>query len=520
MLFNSLAFFAFFPIVTAIYFVLGAAQRALGQRLWGQWLWLLAASVYFYLAGPIPIYILILVITIAVDYAAGLLIAHAHGTARRIWLILSVIVNIGALMLFKYVHFFTDQLGLSPLLRDWLLTGLNATNSTVYTWLGLPSQLFTELLLPVGLSFHTFQSLSYTFEVYYQRQPAERNFGIFALYVMFYPQLVAGPIERPQNLLGQFRTPHQFDYARVTDGLRLMAWGLFKKMVIADRLATLVNPVYNHPTQYQGIPLALATFFFTWQIYCDFSGYSDIAIGSAKVMGFKLMDNFRAPYLARSISEFWSRWHISLSTWFRDYLYIPLGGNRVAWWRWQLNLLIVFLVSGFWHGANWTFIVWGGLHGVYSIGEIWLRRWRMQRWGGGNGQQLAPQHGRVAYVHTVISWAVTFVLVALAWVFFRANHVSDGIYIIQHMFVGWGSILTSAGRAAIWNGVGQPSELLAAFALIAFLWLIEAAHPRVRWGEWLKRQPTWLRWGVYYTAVFSLLLLGRIGAEQFIYFQF
>ena len=295
MLFNSIAFFAFFPIVTAIYFALGRPSIASARAQRWQWLWLLAASVYFYLAGPIPIYILILVCTIVVDYAAGLLIENTHGQSRRFWLILSIIVNIGALMLFKYVHFFTDQLGLSPLVREWMLMGLNATNTTVYTWLGLPAQTFTDLLLPVGLSFHTFQSLSYTFEVYYGRQQAERNLGIFALYVMFYPQLVAGPIERPQNLLSQFRAHHNFDYARVTDGLRLIAWGLFKKMVIADRLATLVNPVYNHPTQYQGIPLVLATFFFTWQIYCDFSGYSDIAIGAAKVMGFKLMDNFRAP---------------------------------------------------------------------------------------------------------------------------------------------------------------------------------------------------------------------------------
>jgi len=509
MLFNSIAFFAFFPIVTAIYFALGRSSISAARAQRWQWLWLLAASIYFYLAGPIPIYILILVCTIVVDYAAGLLIENTHGQPRRFWLILSVIVNIGALMLFKYVHFFTDQLGLSPLVREWMLTGLNATNTTVYAWLGLPAQTFTDLLLPVGLSFHTFQSLSYTFEVYYGRQRAEHNLGIFALYVMFYPQLVAGPIERPQNLLGQFRAHHNFDYARVTDGLRLIAWGLFKKMVIADRLATLVNPVYNHPTQYQGISLVLATFFFTWQIYCDFSGYSDIAIGSAKVMGFKLMDNFRAPYLAHSISDFWSRWHISLSTWFRDYLYIPLGGNRVSAWRWQFNVFIVFLVSGFWHGANWTFIVWGALHGAYSIGEIWLRKLTRLY------TPVIPQKWL-----SMLKWFSTFVLVALAWVFFRANHVGDGIYIVRNMFVGWSSLFTSAGRLIIWNGVGQPSEILLAFGLIALLWLIEATQPRLQWGEWLKRQPTWLRWSVYYAAVFSLLLLGRIGAEQFIYFQF
>jgi D-alanyl-lipoteichoic acid acyltransferase DltB (MBOAT superfamily) len=511
MLFNSLAFFAFFPIVTALYFILPHRWR---------WVWLLMASVYFYLAGPIPIYILILVFTILVDYAAGLLIENAQGSARRFWLIASVFANVGALVLFKYVHFFTDHLGLSPMVRNWLLAEVNNATQWSATIFGVPSAIFTDLLLPVGLSFHTFQSLSYTFEVYYRRQNAERHLGIFALYVLFYPQLVAGPIERPQNLLPQFRTFHPFDYGRITDGLRQMAWGFVKKMIIADRLAVLVNTVYAHPTQHQGLSLALATFFFTWQIYCDFSGYSDIAIGAARVMGFKLMTNFRFPYLATSISDFWSRWHISLSTWFRDYLYIPLGGNRVAAGRWLANVFIVFVVSGFWHGANWTFLIWGALHGLYSIVAIVFARINARI-----SEHLArfkPVSTSATYTHAarVFSWLITFFCVSVAWVFFRANSVSDAIYVVQNMFVNWSAVLTQAGRQAIWSAVGQPNEIAIAFMLIALLWCIEALQTRLNWGQWLKRQPVWLRWGVYYACVVGILLLGRIGAEQFIYFQF
>src|SRR5678815_1064118 len=220
---------------------------------------------------------------------------------------------------------------------------------------------FLKIILPIGLSFHTFQAMSYTIEVYRGNQKAERNFGIYALYVMFYPQLVAGPIERPQNLLHQFYENHKFDYERVVNGLKLILWGFFKKLVIADRLALYVGAVYNNPTHHTGLSFIMATIFFAFQIYCDFSGYSDIAIGAAKVMGFKLMTNFNRPYFARSISEFWKRWHISLSTWFKDYLYISLGGNRVSVPRWYFNLFIVFLVSGLWHGANWTYIIWGCL---------------------------------------------------------------------------------------------------------------------------------------------------------------
>jgi len=339
-LFNSLHFALFFPVVTTLYFLLPHRHR----------LWmLLLASCYFYMA-LVPKYILILFFLIAVDYTAGLLIERAPPEKRRLYLLCSLLANVLVLSIFKYFNFINANVGgvIEALGGRWSLPNLN-------------------IILPIGLSFHTFQSISYVIEVYRGRQKAERNLGKYALYVLFYPQLVAGPIERPQNLLHQFDEPHRFDYARVTDGLKLMVWGLFKKVVIADRLAVAVDLVYNNPTSYSGWPLVVATYFFAIQIYCDFSGYTDMARGAAQVMGFRMMENFRAPYLATSIGEFWRRWHISLSSWFRDYVYIPMGGNQVPRWRWYANLMAVFLLSGLWHGASWTFVIWGGLHGLRSM---------------------------------------------------------------------------------------------------------------------------------------------------------
>jgi alginate O-acetyltransferase complex protein AlgI len=287
MLFNSLQFYFFFPIVTLTYFLIPHRFR---------WAWLLLSSCYFYMVF-IPAYILILCFTIIVDYISGLLIEKTEGKRRKFFLLVSLVANVGALFFFKYINSLSAHLGA---LASWL------------HW-NYPIQVL-NIILPIGLSFHTFQSMAYTIEVYRGNQKAERHFGILALYVLFYPQLVAGPIERPQNMLHQFHEEHSFDYARVTSGLRLMLWGFFKKMVIADRLAYLANPVFNHPRDYPGPMLLLATLAFTYQIYCDFSGYTDIAIGAARVMGFTFMKNFDCPYCARSMSEFWRRWHISLST--------------------------------------------------------------------------------------------------------------------------------------------------------------------------------------------------------------
>ncbi|OFZ56311.1 MAG: alginate O-acetyltransferase, partial [Bacteroidetes bacterium RIFCSPHIGHO2_02_FULL_44_7] len=319
MLFNSLQFLIFFPTVTTLYFILPHRFR---------WFLLLIASCIFYMAF-IPAYILILLVTIVVDYIAGILIEKSQGKKRKLYLLISIVANIGFLAFFKYYNFASTNLTELAQFLHW--------NYSVPV---------LSIILPIGLSFHTFQAMSYTIEVYRGKQVAERHFGIYALYVLFYPQLVAGPIERPQNLLHQFREEHSFDYRRVTDGLKLMLWGLFKKVVIADRAAVFVDTVFNSPGDFQGVSFIIAAALFSFQIYCDFSGYSDIAIGAAQVMGFKLMDNFNRPYFSKSIAEFWKRWHISLSTWFKDYLYIPLGGNRVGKPRWYFNLFFVFLLSG------------------------------------------------------------------------------------------------------------------------------------------------------------------------------
>lgn len=483
MLFNSAQFLVFFPTVCALYFALPHRYR---------WLWLLLASCYFYMAF-IPAYILILLCVIAVDFTAGLLIERSQGRRRTVWLVISLISNIGMLGIFKYFNFVNGNLASLAALLDWN-----------YPIQGL------EIILPIGLSFHTFQSMSYTIEVYRGRQPAERHLGIFALYVMFFPQLVAGPIERPQNLLPQLHAPHAFDYPRVTAGLKLMAWGLFKKVVIADRLALLVDQVYNAPTHYEGPSLVAATVCFAYQIYCDFSGYSDIAIGAAQVLGIDLMQNFNRPYAAGSVADFWRRWHISLSSWFRDYVYIPLGGNRVGLWRWQLNLLVTFLLSGLWHGANWTFVLWGALHGSFLVAANLTAGFRAAALAR-LGAQRFPRLLRAAQL------LGTFTLVCFAWIFFRAASLSDAWYVVSHLFSGYGALLDPAALAEMIDSWGlSPKDLLVAACAVAVLegvqWL--QAHPVA------APRPAWVRWSVYYALIFAILIFGVFAQSKFIYFQF
>jgi alginate O-acetyltransferase complex protein AlgI len=488
MLFNSGQFLLFFPIVTALYFLLSHRFR---------WILLLAASCYFYMAFR-PIYILILAFTILVDYAAGIWIENAPFGRKKRYLICSLIANVGVLAFFKYFNF------------------LNGNFQHVTALLGWQDPIpFLNIILPIGLSFHTFQSLSYTIEVYRGNYKAERHLGIFALYVMFYPQLVAGPIERPQNLLHEFHCEHFFDYARVVSGLQLMLWGFFQKVFIADRLAPFVNTVYNDPRHYQGISLLIATVFFALQIYCDFSGYSDIARGSAEVMGFHLMVNFNRPYFSRSIAEFWKRWHISLSTWFRDYLYVSMGGNRVSRPRWYFNLFFTFLISGLWHGANWTYVIWGALNGFYLIAEIVVGNWR---------RRLFPRSGAPAGFPV---WAVlrTFCLTCFAWIFFRANNVRDAYYVVGHLFDGLTSVLQHLRDVTYLREMillGQPQQELSR-ALLGLI-ILFGAHVVLRnpgFGAIFARQPVVLRWGVYYAALILILFFGAFNqSQQFIYFQF
>lgn len=488
MLFNSLHFLVFFIVVTTAYFALPHKYR---------WFWLLSASCYFYMAF-IPVYILILGFTIVIDYFAGIFLENTVGKKKKWFLIASLIANIGVLAVFKYYNFLNNNL-------TTLLHGAGYENP-------IP---FLSILLPIGLSFHTFQAMSYTIEVYRGNQKAERHFGIYSLYVMFYPQLVAGPIERPQNLLHQFREKHSFDYARVTDGLKLMAWGLFKKVVIADRLAIVVDNVYNNPTQYSGISFIIATVFFSFQIFCDFSGYSDMAIGAAQVMGFKLMKNFDRPYHSICISEFWKRWHISLSSWFKDYLYISLGGNRVTIPRWYLNTFIVFLVSGLWHGANWTFVIWGAIHGFYLVFALMTKdiRERFTRF---------IRLDRLPSLNRFTQIMITFVLTNFAWIFFRANTLSDAFYIIKHTFTGLGESLSSVFQHShIISKLGvTKSEVLIGISAVILMETIHVLQYKAHIRDWIRNQPAFLRWTLYYAIIIVILYFGVYEKRQFIYFQF
>lgn len=495
MLFNSIEFLLFFPTVVTLYFLIPHRFR---------WLLILIASSVFYMAF-VPAYILILAAIILVHYVAGLRMGRMDGKDRKLWLILSVVAALSILFTYKYFNFVSSNFnGLAELI------GWNYPIETL------------QLILPIGLSFFTFQSLSYVIEVYRGKHKPERHIGVYAAYVMFYPQLVAGPIERPQNLLRQFSEKHHFDYNRVTSGLKLMAWGMFKKVVIADRLATLVNPVFADPTAYSGLTLALVTVLFAYQIYCDFSGYSDIAIGSAKVMGFKLMNNFERPYFSKSIQEFWRRWHISLSTWFRDYVYIPLGGNRVSPARWHFNIFATFLLSGIWHGANWTFVIWGALHGGAFVISHLTENIR---------DRFTQLIGltKLPVVHKVIRVALTFGLVCLAWVFFRANSLDDALFITTHIFSGLGNAAVDmitmdfgAIREALdLNAIGEGQwEFLIALALIVFLEFVHFVQRKGSIRDLIAAKPLVVRWAAYHAFVLMILILGVFGEQQFIYFQF
>jgi len=399
MLFNSFEFLIFFPLVTILYFLLPHRFR---------WIHLLIASCVFYMFF-IWYYFLILVFTIIVDYYAGILIEQTlDPIKRKRWLMLSVVANVGVLCVFKYYNFFTDNINI-------------ALGFDVEKGEGLP---YLNMILPIGLSFHTFQAMSYTIEVYRGVQKAERHFGIYALYVMFYPQLVAGPIERPQNVLHQFYEKHDFNYKLAVSGMRLMAWGLFKKVVVADRLALYVDAVYDNPSNYEGFPLIWATVFFSFQVYCDFSGYSDIALGSARVMGFDLMKNFNVPYWAKSIADFWRRWHISLNTWFVDYVYTPVVVARRDWEKWAVvfAVMLTFSLSGLWHGAKWTFVIWGALHGVALSYDFLSKKWRKKT------AKKVP-----SWIYDPLSWFITFTFVTFTYIFFRADKTADAFYVIKHM---------------------------------------------------------------------------------------
>jgi D-alanyl-lipoteichoic acid acyltransferase DltB (MBOAT superfamily) len=416
---------------------------------------------------------------------------------KKIYLTLCLVINLGILFFFKYFNFLNTSITelFANFHVNWGFDNLN-------------------ILLPVGISFYTFQALSYTFDVYYKKTNATTHFGKFALYVSFFPQLVAGPIERSWNLLPQFSEKMYFDYSRVKDGLLIILKGVLKKVVIADRLAIVVNTVYNSPENYFGLEVIIATIFFAFQIYCDFSAYTDIARGSARVMGFNIMENFKHPYFATSIPEFWRRWHISLTTWFRDYLYIPLGGNRVPVYRWYINIMLVFLISGLWHGAAWNFVIWGLIHGIFQLADIYSKKTRQFI-----GIKInLKKDSEDIYAFKVI-W--TFLLTCFAWLFFRAASLSDAIILLKNATVynPWKLFDGSLYRL----GLDAHDFIFAIISIILLLivWILQRKRSL---RDVLLQQHIITRWCVYILLILFIIIFGYYGSQyetsQFIYFQF
>ncbi len=467
MLFNSVEFVVFLAVVVALYAIVPQTIR---------WIILLISSYYFYMSWKIEYGLLILAST-AINYVAAIVMTRVEQERTRFVICsAAVILTLGILFTFKYIGFAIDSInGVTESL-------LNAR------WID-PIQ----LVLPVGISFFTFQTLSYTIDVYRRTFTAVTHFGKFALYIVFFPQLVAGPIERPQNLMSQILSPPTPTPALFASGLQLILWGAIKKIVVADHLALYVNEVYNNPGANQGIAVILATLFFAIQIYCDFSGYTDIAIGSARLLGFRLMQNFDRPYLATSIQDFWRRWHISLSTWFRDYVYIPLGGNRGTVAIKNRNLLLTFVISGLWHGAAWTFVVWGAIHGVFIVLEQLLNRTGIRFQG-------------------IAGWAYTFTVVNLAWVFFRCNQIQD----IPTIFT---SAMNLSASALFVPSISKIDNLLCPLLAIGLLTaerLSTTSCFRVPFQNSLA-----FRYALYVTGILLVTTLGVFGRpNEFIYFQF
>lgn len=479
MIFNSFEYLIFLPLIAALYFILAPRFR---------WILLLAASYYFYMSWRAEYAILILFCT-AINYVAAILIdKEKDKKVKKIILTVDLIISFGVLFVYKYLGFMTENIN----------TALDLFNASI----NLPT---FDILLPVGISFFTFQTLSYTIDVYRGTTKVERHFGIFALFVSFFPQLVAGPIERSDNLLPQFAKEKRFDIARAMSGLRIILWGLFKKIVIADRLAILVNEVYNNTGEHSGAAFIAATVAFALQIYGDFSGYSDIAVGSAKIMGFNLMQNFDRPYLSKTTGEFWRRWHISLSSWFRDYVYIPLGGSRCSKVRYVINNMTTFALSGLWHGAEWTFVIWGVVNGIYTSVSSCTKGLRKKISDSIFGDKYET-------LHKILQVSMTFILICFSWIFFRANSLSDAIYIIGHLFpLNFAGLVESFGAyRLISSGV-----LALLFCVISFVSRKENVLTRFFYEHRAVRY-------VCYLVLFGLIMMfGVTGNETaFIYFQF
>ncbi|MCC7430995.1 MBOAT family protein [bacterium] len=460
MLFNSLDYFLFLLFVLPTFFFL--------QKNEFRNVFLLLVSYFFYGCWK-PEYLALILFSTGIDYFSAIKMETAK--SKKLWLSFSLISNFGLLFSFKYFNFFVENIN-------------HFTTDNFNT---------LDILLPVGISFYTFQTLSYTFDVYFGKLKAERNFVTFALYVSFFPQLVAGPIERATHLLPQFKEKKVFVPERAVEGAKRIFWGLFKKVVIADNLALIVDKIFGNLASASSLEVLLAVYFFAFQIYCDFSGYSDIAIGSAKILGFDLMENFKRPYFAVSIPDFWKRWHISLSTWFKDYLYLPLGGNRKGEKKTVFNQLTVFILSGFWHGANWTFVFWGFLHGVFNSATRLVK---------------IRKNSQKSLLQTFFSIFFTFQLVSFAWIFFRAKDLEQVFFVLEKISCGFSFSQVSELKKMFFGGI----------SLIAFLWFLEFLQEFEIVN--LEQKPLVLRWSFYFLIFFAILVFGKTQSSQFIYFQF
>lgn len=482
MLFNSLSFAIFLPIVFIIYWILPHKWR---------WVVLFASSYYFYMSWNVK-YVVLILFTTFISYACAIGLERTEGVKKKKILIVSTMVaSLGCLFFFKYFNFASESIaGI-----------LNCFAIQVHP-------ITLKLLLPVGISFYTFQTLGYVIDVYRGDVKAEKNFGKYATFIAFFPQLVAGPIERTKNLMPQILAEHKFDYEKAAAGLRLMAWGFFKKIVIADTIAASVDTVYDSLRLYKGFPLLVVSVLFSIQIYCDFAGYSDIAVGTAKLFGIDLMKNFDSPYFATSVKDFWNRWHISLSSWLKDYIYIPLGGNRVSKARNAWNLIVTFLISGLWHGANWTYVVWGGIHGLAQVVEKFLLK------------KTKKEQQKLGGIKWWISVFLTFAFATFTWVFFRAETIGDAFYVFGNMFQGITNPVLYVSQIDVYLGIDKLT-LIGMILSVGMLLVFDYYSLTVDVLGKLKEKNTVVRWSVY--LAFILFLIFNIpvtSGQEFIYFQF
>ncbi|MBP5495480.1 MAG: MBOAT family protein [Lachnospiraceae bacterium] len=485
MLFNTREFLLFFPGVVLFYFVLPKRIKNY---------WLLACSYFFYMCWE-PVHVIYLLFCTAVSFLAGIVLdKNRDKKGNRAFLALFVAADFIPLFLFKYLGFLTESI------------------NTVLSGIGIKTLPGVSWLLPVGISFYTFQTVSYIVDVYRKETEREKNPFQYALFVSFFPQLVAGPIEHSHDLLPQLKKERPFSYENFRKGMITMAWGFFVKMVIADRISVIVDTVFDDPARYGGWFLILGTFLFSFQIYCDFAGYTTIALGAARILGINLTDNFKAPYLSGNVNEFWNRWHISLQRWFKDYLYIPLGGSRKGKGRTMLNKMIVFLVSGLWHGAAWHFVVWGALNGLYQlIYELIKPLFK----------KIKKDKSVFYVLWRAASVCLTFVLIAFAWIFFRSKNIETALEIVRSIFTVHNFHVLFDGSLSELGLTGR-SLICAAVSLLILVVMDVMKYRDISVGDWILKRKTILRWAIYIILFTVILIFGVYGdsPEQFIYFVF